>query len=115
LLQRIINMFPRRLHTTPNILTEVSGMMNQVDSGRKAALYRRFSEWIDLMNESYVESREVARDPHFAPFGLTDLGIARLSRGSLLVLTADSRLAAYLNQLGVEAVDFQALRHLSRP
>ena len=64
------------------------------------------------MNESYIESRTITNTKNFAKFGLTDCGILNVARGKYLVLTDDLKLANYLQNVGVDAINFNNIRIL---
>jgi len=102
-----------RVVTTPNILTEVNGFSNQLPDDIKPAYYPEFAKHLAGLEEHYIESRKVSSLAHFNKFGLTDAGIIELVRDQFLVLTNDLRLASYLQNVGVDVVNFNHLRILN--
>ena len=111
LLQRILTYF-QKIVTTPNILTEVNSLANQLGEPERSQCFSIFSEIISNMNESYIESRTITNTKNFAKFGLTDCGILNVARGKYLVLTDDLKLANYLQNVGVDAINFNNIRIL---
>lgn len=112
LLVRLVRFFDKVV-TTPNILTEVNSLSNQLSEDFKPTYYSRFSEQITLLNECYVPSQNVASMNTFARFGLTDCGIEELTRNNYLVLTDDLRLSVHLQTTGIDALNFNHLRVLN--
>jgi len=102
--------------TTPNILTEVNSLANQLGEPERSRCLTIFSrvisglDGIDILKEFYIESKTVATNQGFTKFGLTDCGIVDLVRNKYLVLTDDLKLAAYLQREGIDTVNFNNLR-----
>lgn len=115
LLLRIIGLF-QKIVTTPNILTEVNSLANQLGEPERSQCLAIFSrvilglDGIDILKEFYIESKTVATNQGFTKFGLTDCGIIDLVRDKYLVLTDDLKLAAYLSKEGIDTVNFNNLR-----
>lgn len=112
LLARLVQFFDQVI-TTPNILTEVNSLSNQLSEDFKSTYYSRFSEQIRLLNECYVPSLDVASMQTFARFGLTDSVIQQLTRDKYLVLTDDLKLSLHLQTNGIDALNFNHLRVLN--
>ena len=103
----------RRIVTTPNVLTEVSNLVDQIggETGQKLqALLGGFVE--TLFEEHYVQSIAAVKTEEFRRIGLTDSSILLLAKEDLLVLTDDIHLYLALVQRGVEALNFNHLREL---
>lgn len=97
--------------TTPNILTEVSSMINQLGEPERSECYVIFANEIGFLQENYVPSQSIASTHwSFQKYGLTDSGIASASPGQYLVLTDDFDLARYLNSLNIDTLNFNNLR-----
>ena len=112
LLLRIINEFSLII-TTPNILTEVNSLANQLGEPERSecfTMFARFVENVDFLNEHYIKSQEAVSIGKFVKFGLTDCGILTLAKGKYLVLTDDLKLANYLQNVGVDVINFNNLR-----
>lgn len=85
--------------------------MNQLGEPERSKCYSMFANRIHALQEAYIPSREiVSSDWPFLQYGLTDCGIAILSRNQYLVLTDDLKAANYLNSQGVETLNFNNLR-----
>lgn len=112
LLLRIISKFTN-IVTTPNILTEVNSLANQLGEPERSecfALFAQFVQDVTLLNESYIKSVDAVNAEKFIKFGLTDCGILTLARDSYLILTDDFKLANYLLSLGIDVINFNNLR-----
>ena len=99
--------------TTPNILTEVSNLSNQLRDDEKRAYYSIFSDTAGLLTERYTESKRICALEHFKKFGLTDSGIISLAKDNYLVLTDDAPLVGYLQSTGIDVINFNHLRSLT--
>jgi rRNA-processing protein FCF1 len=108
-LQRAFIFFDR-IVTTPNILTEVNSLSNQLPENIKLKYFDKIKEQISRLEESYVESKVICELTHFPKFGLTDTGIINLVKDNYLVLTDDFRLANYLEKIEVDVINFNRLR-----
>ncbi|MDQ3259015.1 MAG: hypothetical protein M3R15_34990 [Acidobacteriota bacterium] len=105
--------FFNKIVVTPNILTEVNSLSNQLPDDIKASYYSEFAQCLDVLEEHYISSSELARTNHFLRFGLTDAGIVSLVQGSYLVLTDDLKLASYLQRLDIDVINFNNIRSLN--
>jgi hypothetical protein len=70
----------KKLITTPNILTEVANLSGQLGEPARIPYFQTFAEGIKLMEEEYIESREIAAQAEFVKMGLTDIGILTRSK-----------------------------------
>ncbi len=108
-LVRILNYFSK-IVTTPNILTEVNSLANQLGEPERTQCFTIFAQGISILEECYLESKTIASDQHFARFGLTDCSIVNFAREQYLVLTDDLKLANHLQQQGIDTVNFNNIR-----
>jgi predicted nucleic acid-binding protein len=97
---------------TPNVLTEVNSLLNQLGEPERGRCLAIFGQAIAELNERYVISREVVLREEFGRFGLTDIGIAAAAQDKYLVLTDDLRFAVQLQAMGIDTVNFNNLRIL---
>ncbi|MEM8504348.1 MAG: PIN domain-containing protein [Cyanobacteria bacterium P01_D01_bin.1] len=110
LLIGFINQF-RVVATTPNILTEVNSLINQLGEPDRSNCYLLFASEVEFFQETYLRSQEVvSTDWSFQRYGLTDCGTAKLASNRYLVLTDDLKLTRYLNSLGVDTLNFNNLK-----
>lgn len=108
-LTRFMSQFTKII-TTPNIVTEVYNLANQLESRDRT----RCLNWLKKVLESkiieqYVPSSDIIQDERFTDFGVTDCGIKQISLNTFLVLSDDLKLVSYLRQSGVDAVNFENL------
>ena len=108
-LLQILSSF-NKIVTTPNILTEVNSLANQLGEPARSQCLSVFAERMARLNEFYLESTEVVRTDNFTKFGLTDCGIATLAKNKYLVLTDDLKLASYLQKIGIDTINFNNIR-----
>lgn len=109
LLVKLLTHFSRVV-TTPNILTEVSNLSNQLRGDEKAIYYSVFANRAVLLSERYTESKQTCALVQFKQFGLTDTGIVGLAKGKYLVLTDDAPLVNCLQNLGTDVINFNHLK-----
>ena len=95
--------------TTPNILTEVNSLINQMGEPDCSKCLSFLAKEVSKLDEFYLESSTVSQEEKFTKFGLTDSGIISLVQGKYLVLTDDFPLANYLQSIGVDTVNFNYL------
>jgi len=111
LLLQIVNGF-QKVITTPNIMTEVNSLANQLGEPERSQCLIIFANLISRITEEYMESHLVANQEMFSRFGLTDCGIMYLAKDKYLVLTDDLKLSLYLKALGIDTINFNNLRDL---
>lgn len=109
LLKRFLRLFTKVV-TTPHVLTEVSNLMGQLPQDLYALFYGALVSQIAVLEERYTSSVSLAATTHFTRFGLTDSAIAELAPGQYLVLTDDLNLFGYLQNRGIDAINFNHLR-----
>lgn len=102
----------QKVVTTPNILTEVNSLANQLGEPERSQCLNTFTLLISQISEEYLESISVAKNEIFARFGLTDCGIMSLAKDKYLVLTDDLKLSLYLKAQGIDTINFNNLRSL---
>lgn len=104
--------FFNQIVTTPNILTEVNSLINQLGEPERAQCLLIFGEALAGLTEVYLESSRIATIETFTKFGLTDSGIIDVAPNQYLVLTDDFRLSQYLQKVGIETLNFNNIRPL---
>ncbi|UBF30507.1 hypothetical protein K9N68_35605 (plasmid) [Kovacikia minuta CCNUW1] len=109
ILLEIIRFFPKRV-TTPNVLTEVNSLSNQLGEPERSKCLQIFAASMSLFDENYVDSRTVVGRSEFVRFGLTDCGILEVTQNQYLVLTDDLKLAVHLQSQGIDTVNFNNIR-----
>lgn len=113
LLLEFLNLFDKRI-TTPNILTEVSNLANNMDATLHFGFYTIFEKLLGQFIEIATPSTEVAAHDLFKIFGLSDASILSTARDRYLVVTDDDRLAAALSIAGVDSLNFTVVRALAQ-
>jgi hypothetical protein len=98
--------------TTPQIMTEVSNLMGQMEGKLKATFYQQFARYVlsDSFFESTVPSKEIVKNPAFLRLGISDVAIGQIAKDNYLVLTTDFSLYGYLISQGINAVNFNHVR-----
>ena len=108
-LLNFLNFF-QQIVTTPNVLTEVSNLANQLPEHTKAGFYSLFHSLIAHWNEQFISTSRLLSDAQLRILGIADLSISALAARPILVLTDDFRLAGKLQQRGLDVVNFNHLR-----
>ena len=62
------------------------------------------------LDEIYTDSHTIAATDKFTKFGLTDCGIVNVAKDNYLVLTDDLKLAIYLQNIGIDTLNFNNIR-----
>ena len=100
----------KRIVTTPNILTEASNLLGYESDKIKRDFYTLFSSYVRGFEERFTPSKKIVIHEHFSKFGLTDLATLDNAKGRYLVLTVDLPLFGYLQNMGVDVINFNHLR-----
>jgi hypothetical protein len=98
----------RKIHTTPNILTEVSNLGGSL--GHR--FYDEFKRVIAPLVETHCQSATAAEDRKFCEVGLTDSVILAVAANGGVVLTADFDLYHILRARGIDAININYLRQV---
>ena len=114
LLTQILRSF-QTIVTTPNILTEVNSLANQLGEPERSRCFHLFSQAIANLQETYETSALLAQSPEFPRIGLTDCSILSAARDRYLVLTDDLQLAAQLQSQNIDTINFNNIRPLGWP
>ncbi len=109
LLSALLKYFSK-IVVTPNILTEVNSLINQLSGSERSQCLNALSQAVNQLDEFYIESKVATQVEKFAKFGLTDCGIITVARNSYLVLTDDFQLAGSLQKIGIDAINFNNIR-----
>lgn len=99
----------RKAVTTPHVLTEVSNLACDLPEQTKSVCLKKFHSTFIEIDELPIASMEAAKWQDFHFLGLTDSGLALVSKEHLIV-TDDARLVKKLNESGLEALNFNHLR-----
>jgi rRNA-processing protein FCF1 len=101
----------RRIVTTPNVLTEVSNLVDQIGGETGPKLQALLGGLVETsFEEHYVQSVDASKEEEFQRLGLADSSILLLAREDLLVLTDDRHLYMALLNRGIEAINFDHVR-----
>jgi hypothetical protein len=103
-----------KIVTTPNILTEVSNLSNQLPDNLKRGFYSVFAGQVRIFDERHMPSINICAQDHFIKFGLTDSGIVESASG-YLILTDDFKLANFLENRKFDVINFNHIRFLGSP
>jgi rRNA-processing protein FCF1 len=108
-LERMVNFFAK-IVTSPNILTEVSNLSNQLAEPARTQYFSEFARRIHALEEQYCPSSQACGHPYFTKCGLTDAVIIELSLNAYLVITDDFRLSNLLQAIGIDVINFNHIR-----
>ena len=101
-----------KIVTTPHILSEVNSLSGQLGEPARTRFFEEFARGITTLDEQYVASAEAAQLDKFPKLGLTDSGIMHLAAKPYLVLTDDFKLYQFLEQAGIDVLNFSHLRFI---
>jgi rRNA-processing protein FCF1 len=110
ILLRLLGYFSPKIMTTPNILTEVNSLANQLGEPERSQCFENLAEAAVNLNEHYLESSIIVKISSFNRFGLTDCSILELASDRYLVLTDDFKLTSHLQSVGINVINFNHLR-----
>jgi len=99
-----------KIVVTPNILTEVNNLINQLGEPERSQSVEFLAKAVIKWDEFYVESSTATQVEKFTKYGLTDSGIISLAPGKYLVLTDDLKSANYLEKIEIDTVNFNNIR-----
>jgi hypothetical protein len=108
ILRRFILSF-RKAIITPNIMTEVSNLLESLNRRNNYQLFLFFHKLLKSLKEEYIESVKAAEIACFQKFGLTDSSIYFLAK-EFLILTDDLPFYHYLETQKLQAINFNHLR-----
>jgi hypothetical protein len=97
---------------TPNTLTETSNLVSQISDPVRTHIALVFGQFLERVEERYIESRRAAAEPEFVHLGLTDCALLSELDSSHLLLTADHDLFVAAIQRGQTAINFNHMRPL---
>ena len=100
----------QKIVSTPNILTEISNLSQQIRDPARSKLFDNFSNQIHVIEEHYIKSKVAANNDNFEKFGLTDIVIIELVAGRFLLLTDDFKLSQYLLKKTIDVINFNHIR-----
>lgn len=112
LLKAIVDRFTVKV-TTPNILTEITNLADDIPAGLRAEFFLRLGTSFTLFEEQYLPSATAAATASFPRFGLADSVIVEVAKQRYLVITAEFALANYLGSINADVINFNRLRSLS--
>ena len=92
-----------KVTSTPHVLTEVNSMANSLPEYLKDGWSVSFAAAIRNFDKIRDPATELVSQDSFRLFGLTDASIDQAAK-EMLVLTQDSRLAAYLRGIGMDCL-----------
>lgn len=101
--RRVVEKF-KVIHTTPNILTEVSNLGK--DGGEP--FYAGLAKVATVMTEHYCDSRSACAEPTLRKLGLTDAGICLLAKNHIVV-AFDFPLYQMLRNRDIDAINVNHL------
>ena len=102
----------REVITTPNVLTEVSNLLESLNRNKDYKLFQFLHKSLMSLKEEYIESMKVMETVCFQKFGLTDSTLSFLAENKFLILTDDLPFYHYLETQKLPAINFNHLRLL---
>jgi len=108
-IERLVIHWFTKIHTTPNILTEVSNLGGKLGN----SFFDEFKKVIAPLAETHCPSVTGSEDSKFRAVGLTDsIILAVAATSSSVVLTADFDLYRILRARNIDAININYLRQV---
>ena len=101
---KFIDIFDVKI-TTPHILTEVSDLL-----GNRVELQIALGKYTQLMEERFLDSKQIVETETFLQFRLADAAITQTAKNSYLVVTDDNPLFGYLVNQKIDTVNLDQIR-----
>lgn len=108
-LDRIVNHF-KFIATTPNILTEVNNLSNDLHQEEKPEFRETFKGKINIFKEDFFKSDILCKRKFFIKVGLTDVSIISLANKGFIVFTTDLQLTNFLEHLKLDVINWNNLK-----
>lgn len=111
LIAGLLRFFDRRV-TTPNIVTEVSNLLNHVPRHHQETAVRALGEFVVSADEIYIPSRQATEDQAHARLGVSDVATIASTHHAPepLVLTTDLDLHLELSRRGRASINYNHVR-----
>ncbi len=97
------------ISTTAYVLAEVSNLANKLSGQLRTDWYKALAEYAVVTAEAHVATSAVGKLPEVIRFGVTDAALRQLAQ-SHTVITVEFRLSGYLEQIGLDVINFNHLR-----
>lgn len=111
LLVGLVNYLGPRIVSTPHVLSQTSDL-TKLNGDELRAVRDLMKALVEKIEEQYDPAKDLVSHPLFARLGLGDAGIATVCSKKILVLTTDLALWIGLQNLGVDAVNFNHIRQI---
>jgi len=102
-----------KIITTPNILTEISNLSNQLKEHIKQSFYENMKSKFIILEEIYYPSLQASEWKYFNKYGLTDSVIFKIGSQNYLIITDDFPLSNLLEKLQIPVINFNHIRTFS--
>jgi hypothetical protein len=97
--------------TTPNVLTETSNLLAQIEEPVRSEIFNTFSKNIKMIEEIYIDSKIASQQKEFTRLGLTDAALLVVLRDSASTLiTTDLGLYLAASDRGLKVINFNHYR-----
>lgn len=106
--ERLLNIIGHHevFRVTPNILTEISNIGRQTKSYIKSAFIEQFSSVIEIMEEEYLQSRELVQHGCYHRLGLSDVSVLSACDDQTLLVTDDLDLYLAASYEQIDVINF---------
>ena len=99
---------------TPNVLSEASNLLRQINEPAKTQIALAFREVISRTEEIYVTSADAASRKEFVRLGLSDSSLLEISKRNIVILSVDLDLYLAARAAGYDALNFNYVVEASR-
>ena len=102
-----------KISTTPNILTEVSNLSNQLTEELKSKFYETLKTEIVILHEKFFPSETLCKNKYISKFGLTDISIKLLAGKKYLIITDDLPLVGFLQNKKIPVINWNHIKTMT--
>ena len=102
-----------KILTTPNILTEVSNLSNQLPEGIKSKFYETLRTEIAILHEKFFPSETLCKNEYISNFGLTDISIKFLANRKYLIITDDLPFVNFLQNENIPVINWNHIKTMT--
>lgn len=111
ILNVILNEFDSQI-TTPYILAEVSNLIKLLPHEAPTFCMALLKQITPTLDARYVPADELAEQNVFLNYGVADTSIVKAAEEPCLVLTDDFKLSGYMNNQGMDVLNFHHIKHV---
>lgn len=102
----------RKIYVSSHVLAETNGLMTKGLTGEvevNAFLALKQVIELDSFHELHCPSNTIVTHEKFIKYGLTDIGLLKLLKNKVVLLSDDFAFSGYVEKIGLDSLNFQTL------